>query len=141
MLKSGLTRQRALRLYRHTWWSVTVKETTANRGTMRTHRTVSTEEIPLTEADILVAATGLTAECIERHRGQLSELERNVLSLRAPIFGESIADREIGRRLGCRPREIRRIAAEAAAKLGHVDVSTTRSGATCRESSDEADAA
>jgi hypothetical protein len=49
--------------------------------------------------------------------GRLTETERNVLELRAPIAGEAIPDAEIARRLGLRRKDVPRIAERAAGKL------------------------
>lgn len=71
----------------------------------------------VTEDELLARATGLPPALVALRRQALTETERNVLGLQAPLLGPRLRDGEIGRRLGLRPRQVRQVACSARAKL------------------------
>ena len=81
--------------------------------------TMTMTKFPETEADLLAAASGVTPDVARQRAGRLSELERTVLDWSAPFADDALPDREIARRLGMHPNEVRRARELAACKLRH----------------------
>jgi len=81
--------------------------------------TTTMTTIPETEADLLAAASGVTPDVARQRVGRLSELERTVLDWSAPFADDALSDREMARRLGMHPHEVRRARELAACKLRH----------------------
>jgi len=79
--------------------------------------------IPETEADLLASAVGVTPGVARERMGRLSETERSVLDLSAPLGESALSDREVARRLGLHPGEVRRVRMLAASKLRHPSLS------------------